>query len=1102
MRSATLNRWSPCALALLLCACGVAQQPVSSAPPPELIALARQRGLPAEKFDLVRVEGGVSDRWAVRWRGVRVAGMGGKAGASPSFTPARLQLASEPGVVPRIKEEAAGALALEGFAPREAQLRSMTLLLVPVAEQRLSTDVVGREPTATDFEQVITSLELVWHAVVELKQPDSPVLEHWMVRLDASTGAVLQRGALQVHQKAPPLYSRDGGVMADATLNTLYRGVVQARTRQNPDPVDPEWMLIDYRGNEFWQRNQGLFYDWDRYFGDSSPYLRKSLDSANGQTAAADAFVVNEMTWRMFQNVLGRAGPDGRNRPMRYLLHMPLENATYGPITRDIQVGYAKLDAGSLMPMATMDILGHEIGHDFFFSEAVADPAAFDVITVNEFGALSEATGDVIGTSVEFYASGAGSITQPWSIPNTGGNLTFGEQTGTVFRSMLSPQFPAWSPNLKFMTNFHGLMGPMDREFALLAFGVKPRTWVNKTDPFTSGFLTQGVAGVGMTKALQIWHDLIVWIPEGADFATAREQAIEVAFARFGFGSTESKAVGDTFAAVNIGLAADRTVPTLVGSYVQKPLGVELTLQVTDTATSRTVRPATSSVELANGLLLDFAGGAGGTMTVLLDQFVNGLNPVTLRATDSWGNEGTQVLPVTVDKVPPTLVATISGPGKTPTITVSANDSSGVSNVVFRRNGSLVCDDQVAPYTCDFDTSTWADGNHPISIQGFDLYDNANAITATLVADNTPPVASLSVSGSAPPFTVTATGIDAHPITEVQFTRDGAVYATDSAAPFTASYSPVDGANHTLSARVSDSYGNVGSASATAPKDLVPPTVTATAVQWGHAVSFNVAAADSCGVAFPVKAYVNGTFIGDIPSSPYSFALPTALFIPGTHELALDATDQCGNARHFTSPFDIYVNIPGVAVTVNTANKKLPVLNVQVTHNRPLSAIEVWRGQTLLKTLSNPSNTVAITLDTSVVGWPDGQVGVQVIAIDNIGIPGNTIVNVQVDNTKPTSVSSWSGSGRTVTFQASVSDGFGSGIASVKMGVLNFAPLSLRPPPYVLSVTMPSGFSTADFLYGSYPKDLFGNEGGESFVIRVTCSTTNVNMCTHQRMDF
>ncbi len=1113
--SIRLLRLASWPLALLLAACGTSTPPVPSAAPRSLIDLAQARGFTAPEIDLVKLEGGgLSERYAMRWGGVKVLGVGGKGGAAPAFTRVRLELAQPPTVRPSIREEAAETLALEAFAPAPARLQSLELWLKPTLEDRLKGDVSGRAPTATDFEQVITALTPVWLAAVETTPESASAPEPWAVELDASTGAVRGRWLVALHQKLPPSPLPDGGTLGLANLQTLFHGATRARVLFEDDGIDPPtWKLVDVNGNRFFAKDLFIYKDEDGTFGDGLAFTGgtnvKTLGTDNGQTAAADAVVSVDVVWRMFRNVLGRAGPDGWGRPMPIRLHTEVANAQYMPSLREVQVGYDSLTANPRIPLSMTDVLGHELGHDFFTVETVLDPVGMNDITATEFLALNHGTGDVIGTSAEFYGSltaSGGTFPPPPinAIPNTGGNLTMGEQTGHVQRSLLSPAYPVWSPDLKYQTNVYGLMGPVTREFVLLAFGVKARNGINNGDPWTSARLEQGVAGVGMTKALQIWHDMVLRLPEGGDFATARELAIESAFDRYGFGSLESKAVGDTYAAVNIGLPADRTPPTVVASAVQKKLGMELTVAVDDPVTipvtSNTSRPHTAFIELASGLPLPLSG-QGGTVTVLLDNFVSGLNTVTVRATDSWGNTTTKALPFNVDKTPPTLVATVSGPGKTPTITVSANDASGVAHVAFSRAGVPLCDDASAPFTCQLDTSTWTDGSHPITVKGWDVFDNANQISVNVEADNTAPTAQLTVTGAVPPFTLTATGTDVHPISQVQFTLDGTPFATDSSAPFTAGYAPQDASNHVLYARVSDSFGNVGVASATAPKDTQPPSVTATATQWGYGVTFNGTVGDSCGIAFPVKASVNGTYIGDIGASPFSFALPTALFFPGTHQLAVDATDKCGNTRHFSLAFDIYINVPGVAVTVDATNKKKPILNVQVTHNRPLSSIEIWRGQALVKTVSSPPNNAAITLDTSVGGWPDGTVDVQVIAIDHIGIPGNTHVNVQVDNTKPTCVTSWTANGRNITFQPQVSDGFGSGIVEVKTGILNFVPLAVRQPPYTLPFFVPTAFSQLDLLYSAYVKDAFGNLAQESFVVRVKCTFANgVESCTHQQM--
>ncbi|MBX5480774.1 MAG: hypothetical protein IRZ16_02830 [Myxococcaceae bacterium] len=107
----------------------------------------------------------------------------------------------------------------------------------------------------------------------------------------------------------------------------------------------------------------------------------------------------------------------------------------------------------------------------------------------------------------------------------------------------------------------------------------------------------------------------------------------------------------------------------------------------------------------------------------------------------------------------------------------------------------------------------------------------------------------------------------------------------------------------------------------------------------------------------------------------------------------------------------------------------------------------------------------------------------------------------QVDNTPPIVQTQWTGNGRSVLFQANVSDGFGSGIAEVKMGALTLTPLVVVPPPYQLWVTIPAPATSVDILFNSFATDQFGNQGGDTLLIHVECKIQGTQeVCTHTQL--
>jgi hypothetical protein len=476
-----------------------------------------------------------------------------------------------------------------------------------------------------------------------------------------------------------------------------------------------------------------------------------------------------------------------------------------------------------------------------------------------------------------------------------------------------------------------------------------------------------------------------------------------------------------------------------------------------------------------------------------------GTHTVVVQATDSWGNVGTKKLGVIIDRTGPTLAAAVAGPPKTPTVTATTSDPAGISRVEFVRDGVLVATDLTAPYTTTFDTSTWTDGAHSIDVVSVDGFANSTTRTLVITADNTPPVVSLTASGTSP-FLLTATAVDASPLAQTVFLVDGATYATDTSAPFAASWGPSDAATHVLTARLRDSFGNEGTATIIAPRDTWAPTTTLSATQSGYAVMLSVLAIDPCGITLPMEVRVDGILVAQPNLQTWSGVLPTGLFSAGQHTLSLVAADRCGNTAQSSQTFSILLNTPIVSIVKDAGvDKKHPIVRATVTHDRPIARVEFWRvgpsGTTVVATdTTAPYSTV---LDTS--SWPDGTLGVAAVAIDSIGMPGRADTDVLVDNTPPAVAVTWThNGGHAVQFDLTVGNGLGgSPLVDVWMAVFGLIPTThFQHPPYRLIAT-PLG-STTDLVGGGCATDDYGNQGCTSVALRLACQTSGrgLETCT------
>jgi hypothetical protein len=194
----------------------------------------------------------------------------------------------------------------------------------------------------------------------------------------------------------------------------------------------------------------------------------------------------------------------------------------------------------------------------------------------------------------------------------------------------------------------------------------------------------------------------------------------------------------------------------------------------------------------------------------------------------------------------------------------------------------------------------------------------------------TSPAGGANVSGT---VSVQATASAAPPatVTSVQFLLDGQTLgAPVTSSPYT--YNWVVGSTslgtHTLSARVTDSNGNVATAASVpvtviagnpcSPPDTTPPTVAVTNPTNNQTVSGMVpvaaTATDNCALA-SVQFFLDGKPVGSpATSAPYAVNWDTTTASAGAHVLSARATDTSGNIGN-SANVDVTVQNPGPPMT-------------------------------------------------------------------------------------------------------------------------------------------------------------------------------------------
>ncbi len=176
------------------------------------------------------------------------------------------------------------------------------------------------------------------------------------------------------------------------------------------------------------------------------------------------------------------------------------------------------------------------------------------------------------------------------------------------------------------------------------------------------------------------------------------------------------------------------------------------------------------------------------------------------------------------DTTAPTVSASESGSAGTISFSANASDNVGVSRVEFYVDGALKATDSSAPYSASLDSTTLGNGSHSLVAKAYDAAGNVG--TSSTVAfsvsnstsDTQAPSVSAAESGSSGTISFSATASDNVGVSRVEFYVDGALKATDSSAPYSASLDSTtlaDG-SHSLQAKAYDAAGNVGTSGSVA----------------------------------------------------------------------------------------------------------------------------------------------------------------------------------------------------------------------------------------------------------------------------------------------
>ncbi|KRF17918.1 peptidase [Nocardioides sp. Soil797] len=430
-----------------------------------------------------------------------------------------------------VSQTLAKALSVNTTATVGKALAKTRALGSKVAQSITKLDVKGAPALVVDA--TIASPRLAWRVMSSGHQADGTP-SRLATYVDATTGKVIrsEQQIINVDGQGQTLYS------GTATIPVTKSGSTYTLT----DPVHGNGVTTDM-GNKtdsilctllgLGCTNGTKITSTDNVFGNGS--------NSDRQTAAADAVYGAAETWDYFKNVHGRNGifGDGSGAPSRVHYGNDYVNAFWD----GEKMTYGDGDGSEFGPLVSLDVSGHEMSH------GVTEHTA-GLTYSGESGGLNEATSDIFGTMVEFYAANS----------NDPGDYYIGEEfdlkNHAGFRRMDDPakdgaSQSCWSTDTKNV-DVHYSSGVGNHFFYLLAEGSGAKTIGGKAhnSPTCNG---STITGVGRDAAAKIWfRALDVYMTSSTNYAQARTATLNAAKDLYGQGSAQYNTVAAAWSAVSV----------------------------------------------------------------------------------------------------------------------------------------------------------------------------------------------------------------------------------------------------------------------------------------------------------------------------------------------------------------------------------------------------------------------------------------------------------------------------------------------------------------------------------------------------------------------
>ncbi|MEU1425163.1 M4 family metallopeptidase [Kitasatospora sp. NPDC005751] len=268
--------------------------------------------------------------------------------------------------------------------------------------------------------------------------------------------------------------------------------------------------------------------------------------TSSRESAAVDASYGLAKTWDYYKDSFGRSGirNDGKGAPAYVHVDTSLLNAFYDDDCFCMFFGDGS-SQNSNTPVTALDVAGHEMSHGVTAATAGLNYSG-------ESGGLNEATSDIFGTMVEFYANNAGDQ----------GDYYIGEKlnmAGGYMRRMDNPaadgnSLGCWTASAGSV-DVHYSSGIGNHFFYLAAEGTGAKTIGGRAHNGTT-CNNDSFTGIGKDKAAAVWYRaLSTYMTSTTNYSGARTATLQAAADLYGANSQERYLLSRAWAAVSVGTA-------------------------------------------------------------------------------------------------------------------------------------------------------------------------------------------------------------------------------------------------------------------------------------------------------------------------------------------------------------------------------------------------------------------------------------------------------------------------------------------------------------------------------------------------------------------